>query len=359
MAQKILLALGVVCFGISAACDRPAVPVSPTVATTGGSTDAGPGGSTLKVPAPVLLAPVKGAQPAPGSPIVVTLQNVAGSYASFPVTYEIQILNGNSVVTTQKVSASTGATTSATITGTVIADTNLTWQARAVYGAGLGPWSDVASFRSPLQAFLGGPTGKEIFDPLTGNFTVGQQVGGRFVAGGWQALSLNDGINYDLPSTCSNCRLEFDVTNFGRAEGLSVEKDVKWLTMGDAFAFGDFGTFRDHPWKMHLEQRADFDGTGMKLIWRNGCGNCGDGEPGDHTGKLNTTDLNFKSSNSYHFVFDWTPSHISVQVNGEEYFSDGWSHPYAPPAHRVSLGCYPRSETMIGAIWSNVRMVAR
>ena len=50
---------------------------------------------------------------------------------------------------------------------------------------------------------------------------------------------------------------------------------------------------------------------------------------------------------------------VSVSVNGEVWFQDGWSHAYAPPNHRISLGCYPREETMIGAIWSNVKNVAR
>ena len=69
--------------------------------------------------------------------------------------------------------------------------------------------------------------------------------------------SLTDGIDYDVP-TCVSCRLEFDVTNFGAQEGFTFATDLKWLSMGDANAFSSFGAFRDHPWKMHLVQRADF-----------------------------------------------------------------------------------------------------
>ncbi len=54
-----------------------------------------------------------------------------------------------------------------------------------------------------------------------------------------------------------------------------------WAT---APTLGNFGAFRNHPWKMHLEQRGDGNGTGMKLIWRNG--KAGDGEPGDHDTKI-------------------------------------------------------------------------
>ena len=73
-----------------------------------------------------------------------------------------------------------------------------------------------------------------------------------------------------IPGGCISCTLEFDVTNFGRAQGAPALKDYKWISMGDGNTFGDFTAFRDHPWKMHLEQRSDGDGTGMKLIWRNG-----------------------------------------------------------------------------------------
>jgi hypothetical protein len=360
MAQKILLGLCVASVVVSVACSQTQGPASPS-AVVNGSAAAGPDGSTLKIAAPALVSPLNNAQFAPGSQVTLTLQNVKGTFATFPVTYEVQVLNGaGAVVANPKFEASNGTTSTVTVaSNSLTADAPHSWRARATYGSGVGPWSATGTFRTPIAAFLGGPTGREIFDPLTTGFTVGRQRGGRFLIGqGWQSLTLGDGLDYDLPLTCSNCRLEFDVTNFGKAEGHPFEKDVKWLTMGDASTFDNFGVFRDHDWKMHLEQRADGDGTGMKLIWRNGCGTCGDGEPGDHTGKLGSA-VDWRSNQTYHFVFDWTPTNISVSVNGEVWFQDGWSHAYAPPNHRISLGCYPRSETMIGAIWSNVKNTAR
>ena len=359
MAQKLLVGLCVALAGFSVACGQAAGPASPSAAVSGAA-NAGPDGSTLKIAAPTLVSPIGGAQFAPGAQVVLTVQNVKGTYSTFPVTYEVQILNAQgTVVANPKFQASAGTTSTTTVTSTLVADSTHTWRARATYGSGVGPWSNTASFKTPVAAFLGGATGREIFDPLTTGFTVGQQRGGRFLVGqGWQALTLGDGINYDLPITCANCRLEFDVTNFGKAEGAPFEKDVKWLTMGDASTFDNFGAFRDHDWKMHLEQRADGNGTGMKLIWRNGCGSCGDREPGDHTNKVDPA-VDWRSTQVFHFVFDWTPTNIAVSVNGVQWFQDGWSHAYAPPNHRVSLGCYPRQETMVGAIWSNVKMVAR
>ena len=45
-----------------------------------------------------------------------------------------------------------------------------------------------------------------------------------------------------------------------------------------------------------------------------------------------------------------------MTVNGNEVMDDGWGYPYAPPDMRISLGCYPRGESFIGAIFRNVKL---
>jgi hypothetical protein len=181
---------------------------------------------------------------------------------------------------------------------------------------------------------------------------VGQRIGGLFVAGGWQSNSLTDAINWDVP-TCVSCTLEFDVTNFGGQEGEPFQKDLKWVSMGDPNAFGDFGSFRDHPWKMHLVQRADWP-RGMEIIWRNGGTDPNGGDPGDHRIKLTDTPITFSSSAVYHFLLDWDTRGYSIAVNGITVMQDGWDHWYEPPSLRVSLGCYPRADSFVGAVYRNV-----
>ena len=117
-----------------------------------------------------------------------------------------------------------------------------------------------------------------------------------------------------------------------------------------ARCFDGFDAFRNQDWKMTLEQRADGDGTGMKLIWRNG--DAGDDDPGDHTGKADPGP-DWQENVSYHFKFDWDPGGFRIFINGELWFEDGFAEPYAPPNHRVSIGCYPRGETRRDAIYSN------
>jgi hypothetical protein len=134
--------------------------------------------------------------------------------------------------------------------------------------------------------------------------------------------------------------------------------------MGDAGAFGDFLSFRDHPWKMHLEQRSDGNGTGMKLIWRNGA--AGDDEPGDHTQRNDST-VSWNENVVYHFTFTWNPSGFEVWVgetqsdgrviNNKMWFQDGFGgHAYLPPTHRISLGTRSRGETLTPAIWRNFKV---
>jgi hypothetical protein len=247
-----------------------------------------------------------------------------------------------------------GDTTTFEITDTLKANFILFWRARATNGTITSDWSKMESFKTQNKGFQVGQT---IFDPLTnGGPEVGRPQGGRFIPGrGWQSNSVNDGVDYDIP-TCISCRVEFDVTNFGKKEGEPFSKDLKWLTMGDGNAFNSFGAFRDHPWKMHLEQRADLD-TALKLIWRNG--GVGDGNPGDHTNK-GDPGINWNGGTVYHFVFDWNPGGFTITVNGQLVFQDGFGGAaYGPPNHRISLGCYPRGETIVGAIWSNFSVQPR
>jgi hypothetical protein len=245
-------------------------------------------------------------------------------------------------------------TTSFEIADTLKPNFILFWRARATNGTITSDWSKMEAFKTQNKGFRVGQT---IYDPLTDGTSVGRVRGGHFVAGlGWQANSINDGIDYLIP-TCGSCRAEFDVTNFGKKEGEPFLKDLKWFTMGDGATFDSFGAFRDHPWKMHLEQRADND-NGLKLIWRNG--GVGGGNPGDHTNKT-TVGWDWRGSEVYHFVFDWRPADFTVSINGTIVFQDGLGgSPYTPPNHTIELGCYPRGETLApGAIYRNFSVAPR
>jgi hypothetical protein len=351
------------------ACQKSA-PLSPTppVAPTVTSSD----NTTLKVSAPKATSPIgdtrldtftaptlaaTGATPTQGSGVAYQ--------------YHFQLMNSTGTVLQQ----TTISGTNWTPTVALDFDTRYTWQVRAEADGAIGPWSSLASFISPNGGFI---RGQQVFDPLTNGRTVASRImGGHFVTGangGWQADTLFDGLDYDIP-TCNRCKVEFDVTNFGNGEGSSIEKDVKWFSMGNAGSWGDFLSFRDHPWKMHLEQRSDGDGTGMQVIWRNGAADAdtgGDPDIGDHRGKFLSGGPNFGHSfdnKVWHFTIEWTPTtyKISLAENGgtprvwfpgpggdSGLFGGGQS--YSPPNHRIELGCVPRGESMIGALYRNFKV---
>jgi len=258
-----------------------------------------------------------------------------------------------------------GGTTSYRIADVLRPNVKYYWRARAYTASLTTDWTPTESFVTPnVGHCLPGP---DIYDPLTdGRSLCGSPVGGRFIAGrGWQSIIGTDGLNYDI-ATCSDCTVEFDTTNFNKKEGESLNRDLKWLSMGDSSTYGDFIAFRNHPWKMHVEQRGDGDGTGMKLIWRNG--DAGEGDPGDHTAKLDSGP-NWNPSTIYHFIVRWSGgAGFTIQVgetqpdgsiaNLRTWFQDGFGgHPYAPPNHRIQLGCSARDESFFdSAIWSNVKI---
>jgi len=339
-ARKLSVSGVVVVMAAALACsDKTAAPPTAPSVNNSASGD----GSTLKASAPSPQSPANDAKLG-GMPITFNATPATAEFAGgVPLEYRFQVMNGGGAVVAES-GLMNG--TSWTLGNELTAgNARHTWRVRAEYQGAAGPWSSPASFVSPDPALIN--------DPLTNGRTVGRQNGGHFVAGGWQSDSLTDTIDYDIP-TCASCTVEFDITNIGKKEGETFAKDLKWISMGEGGAFGDFNAFRNHPWKMHLEQRGDGDGSGMKLIWRNG--DAGDGEPGDHTQKMDPG-VDWRGDQVFHFVLRWTPAGFNISVNGRVWFEDGFGgHPYAPPSHRIQLGCSPRAESFPGIIFRNVKV---
>ena len=335
------------------ACGHSATsPASPsTVAAVGGN--AASDGATLKATAPTPLSPVKDQRLQSQDNPTLKVSAASGTYVSVSFRYRFQLFDDTGALVQDSGPVSG---TSYTVTGDSLPfDKRFTWRARAEYEGAFGPWSATASFLTINGGYI---RGSAVFDPLTNGKTVGKQRGGTFIKGqGWRADSLFDGIDYDI-DTCTSCTVEFDVTGVGRKQGESFEKDLKWISMGDAPSFGSFVAFRNTPWKMHLEQRSDGDGTAMKIVWRNGA--AGDGEPGDHVQFIPNRVCcgpEWQDNEVFHFVLDYSPSGFSITINGKQWYRDGFGgHAYAPPNQRISLGCYPRGETMMWAIFRNVKV---
>jgi len=321
---------------------NPASPVAP--ATSGPSAAAD--GSTLKVSAPGAVSPAND-QKMTSSVIDLTASAAAlqfQSAAPVALQYRFQVFNDAGTLVENALASGTTYRVSATLAP----NARHTWKVRAEAGGAFGPFSSPASFVTEDPALIN--------DPLTDGTTKGARHGGSFIPGqGWQSLSVTDGIDWDIAAGCYDCRLEFDVTNFGGQEGLPYQKDLKWVSMADPGSFSDFGAFRNTPWKMHLVQRADYP-TGMEIVWRNGGVNADGGDPGDHRIKLISTPIVFSSSQVYHFKLDWGLFGYNINVNGIDVMADGWDHWYEIAPLRIELGCIPRAESFVGAIYRNIRL---
>ena len=336
-------------FGVSAlvagmiACSsaNPAAPVAP--ATSGAAADAD--GSTLKVTTPIPQSPVDDTK-LQSATVVLTATAASLKFESAtPVAlqYRFQVFNPAGT----KVDEALVSSPTYQVASTLAENTRHTWTVRAEALGEKGPISGTASFITQEPAIIN--------DPLTDGTTKGARIGGTFIVGqGWQSGSLTDGINYDVANGCSDCRLEFDATNFGAQEGFPFLKDLKWVSMASAGEFTNFDTFRDGPFKMHLVQRADYP-TGIEIVWRNGRAR-DNGDPGDHRIKLNSTPITFRSSTVYHFQLDWSPSGYNIAVNGTTVLADGWGRSYNPVPLRIQLGCIPRADSFVGIIYRNVKL---
>src|SRR5262245_35699388 len=166
MPKKFLLFLCIAAVGLVVACGKSESPTSPSSAVSG--TNALPDGSTLKIDAPRLISPTNGSQIQRGTTFPVTVQNVQGRYATFPVTYEVEVRNASgAVAVTAMFPAAPGTTTTGSVpAGNLAFETNYTLRVRAAYLQGRGPWSANGTFVSGKRAFLNAQTGA-VFDPLT------------------------------------------------------------------------------------------------------------------------------------------------------------------------------------------------
>jgi hypothetical protein len=373
----ILCCLGLL--SVAASCGSKSSPAAPTPTPT-----PAPAAPVMAptIAAPTLKTPIGGVQLTTLLPtLAVTNAEVTGEAGD--VTYEFEVSELDTFPVGSRTSSQKGilqvddGPTTWTPPSNLLPNFKYNWHARAKAANITDPtdWSKTETFVTNNQGFK---NGFSIYDPLNNGTTVGARNGGQFITGangGWQANSLTDSIDYNIP-TCNDCTAEFDVTNFGAGEGSSISVDVKWFSMGDGSQMSPPGLnpFRDSPWKMHLEQRSDGDGTGMQVIWRNGAADAdtgGDPEYGDHRGKYPNGGPNWGHSfdnKVWHFRIKWTPTSYEIFINelgkpDQRWFPGagdsgrfGGGHSYSPGNMRVQFGCPGRSETMIGARFRNFKL---
>lgn len=139
-----------------AACSQsPQSPVSPSAAA--GSADANPDGSTLKITAPAPVSPIDGVQ-LEGQRPTFTFNNANGRFASVALTYRLQLFDGaGGFLGERELSQSGAGQTVYDADVDLVYDSDFSWRVRGELQGEAGPWSPLATFRTPPRPVAGGP----------------------------------------------------------------------------------------------------------------------------------------------------------------------------------------------------------
>jgi hypothetical protein len=172
---------------LAAACSQsPQSPVSPSVAE--GSAAANPDGSTLKVTAPGPVSPANGDRIETQRP-TFTWNNAGGRFSSVALSYRLQLFDANGGLLGERTIDQSGASqTSYDADVDLTYEADFAWRVRAELQGEAGPWSALASFKTPLKPVAGGA--------FTGGVGPQRSIGVAEAVG--ILIRIHDELRYDL-----------------------------------------------------------------------------------------------------------------------------------------------------------------
>lgn len=346
------LVSGSLALALALACSQPGLPStsSPVAPTT---PDLGPGGSTLKVPAPTLLSPANNVQVTVTQNVPLVASNVSGTHAAFPVTleYEIRLLGstpGGTLVANPKIPQSGGASTTYTLPNTLETSALYTWRVRGTYSGAFGPWSSTFTFKAPdiPPSYI---QGNEIFDSLTDGKTVGTVFGPvQFIPGvGAKLIGQDSRISYTLPTTLQEGTFSMMVTGVDESNPGDKSKIMSMQENG--------GDITDNDYRVTAELRGrSYPSPGAvqaRII-------TGDSREEFHrifdTARLV---VDFNDEDWFLWRITWRTGTFTLEVrrhgpNGQVMYSQTigtGSSPYRPVPHVVHIGAPPGRNGLIDA----------
>lgn len=319
---------------------------SPTTPTT-----PQPSTSDSSLTAPTIRSPGQGEQLEELKPRL-EIGNATGGSGVRTYTFEVarDTAFQQMVATEAGVREGLGGITVWQVSETLEADARYFWRARASTSAGSGPNTASSEFRIKMGFTRDRASGGLVlFDPLTGG-SVGQRMGGRFVAGGWQAQSNADCIRYRIP-VLREGRIEFETTNVNTPNPVPGKRIL--ISMWDPSK----GEYTLNPFRMHLQKldRSTVRRDDVRLRWIS---------RGQET-NVGITFFDFEPSFVYSWRIEWgtfpgiSSQHVKVFLDGQEILNRNYDRPYSPNPHWVELGNCDREETLEEAIWSNLRIGTR
>ncbi len=306
-----------------------------------------PTGSTSIETAPALVTPAAGSTVDSRNP-TLTVSNVTGF--SVTPTYHFQVANdsGFGIILVEGRGIAQGAgQTSWQVTAPLENDSYF-WRARAEAGSTSGPFAQPAEFRVNAAGF-GSETpinGLLVYDPLTNGTTVGARGGGEFSSQGWQVKTRSDFIRYGVP-TLEAGFVEWDNSNM---EDEVPEKQWMLFGMWDPSA----GSYRENPYRVNLQKLdGGHQSPYFRVRW------ISNGEQYDFGNDFEEWDL----FETYRIRVEWGPGIgsqiVKVYLDGVEQYSQTYVNIYRPATHWIELGVQERKESIIGVIYSNVKIGVR
>lgn len=216
------------------------------------------------------------------------------------------------------------------------------WRARAVNERGVaGPYSTPEEFTVSNAGLL-------ISDSLMSGMSVGDASGGQFISQGWRVTRNSDFIRYEVP-TITTGYVEFETT--GLQTGAATDNTMLF-GMWDASAAA--GPYRTNAYRVHIQK---LDATSpppfLRLRW------IANGEQHDTGANIEIWD----PGRVYRWRLEWGagPLGNAVQVFLDDVpiILQQYTREYSPKTHWIELGIEQRRQSVVGAVYSNVRIGSR
>ena len=340
--------------------NNPDTPTGPTVAqptaplpsTTGssssGSTSGTTGGSTA-LGAPAIVSPTPGSEVTESRPTLTVANSTAPAGVAPVYSFQVASDSGFTQVVSQVQDVAEGSTgkTSWRV-GTELDSGKYYWRARSQAGSTTSPYSNVADFTLKASgSSTNPPAGLIVNDPLNGGSTAGVVNGGQFTSSGWRVTDMSDFIRYQVP-TLSSGYVEWE------NRGLTPQNKASLGYMLFGMWDPSRGPYRENPFRVHLQKLdTQHNKPYIRLRW------IADGE--EHNVGHNFLDWN--PQRTYLWRIEWGPSgggnEVQVLLDGTAIITRRYNQSYSPNVHYVEFGIEERGESVIDAIYSNVRIGAK
>ena len=187
----------------------------------------------------------------------------------------------------------------------------------------------------------------ELFDPLTNGSSIGQVGGGEFISDGWRVKRKEDFIRYEIGSIPEGF-VEWE--NLGLAAQNKAGDQFMLLGMWDPTK----GRYRTNPFRVHVQKLdTNHNAPFVRLRW------IANGD--EHDGGFNF--LNWNPDRVYQWRLEWGPegeAHVvRLFLNGQSIIRLDYERAYDPSTLYVELGIEERQESVVGAVYRNVRIGPR